>query len=153
MLLPGNPPRLASSVLKEHSRRPPVNDLEDVEQQVEPSPTDIRRAAMNMLARREHSSHELHLKMGRRFADRVLVDEVLAQLIDDGLQSDSRFTRMFIRSRAHRGIGPNRVRRELSERGVDADTIECGFEASEVDWQALHRRVLHKRFGSVAAAA
>ena len=47
----------------------------DREVAVDPAdPARVRRAAMDLLARREHSLHELQLKLQRRFPDRQVVD-------------------------------------------------------------------------------
>ena len=61
----------------------------------------LRVAAMNALGRREHSSHELKQKLQQRFKEASLdeIDQVLGRLQSQNLQSDERFTEMFVRSR------------------------------------------------------
>ena len=72
---------------------------------------------MDYLSRREHSYQELIKKLGKKDFNLSLVNIELEKLIEDGLQSDSRFTESFIRSRKNQGKGPLRIRSELSIRG------------------------------------
>ena len=65
------------------------------------NPADVRRAAMDLLARREHSVEELRQKLARRFGrdqelDQVIVEQ-LDRLVDEGLLSDSRFAAAMLR--------------------------------------------------------
>jgi len=49
------------------------------------TPADIRLAAMNLLARREHSVRELRNKLKRRFPDDSMIDEQIARLTGQNL--------------------------------------------------------------------
>lgn len=112
------------------------------------APAELRRAAMDLLARREHSQRELLDKLMRRGADRERVAAVIAQLADEGLQCDRRFSESFVRSRAGRGFGPRRIRLELAQRGVARQLIEEAIATAEVDWAALLRDTAVRRFGN-----
>ena len=59
---------------------------------------DIRRSAMNLLARREHGFNELVLKLSQRFPKDRAVEQV-DRLQKEGLQSDDRFVESFLNSR------------------------------------------------------
>lgn len=119
------------------------------EQVVPPSsPADIRLAAMNLLARREHSLGELRNKLRRRFADEQQLEAQLQKLVVEKLQSDERFAESFARMRAGRGYGPARVRQDMREKGLSDVDIARAFEAAELDWDALAEQVLHKKFGA-----
>lgn len=113
------------------------------------NPADIRLAAMNLLARREHSRKELHTKLRRRFPDEALVEEQLLCLADEKLQSDERFAESFVRQRISMGKGPLRLRQEMRERGLTDIDIEIALEVVEVDWYALAEDVLHRKFGNI----
>ena len=115
-------------------------------------PADIRLAAMNFLARREHSLGELRTKLRRRFPDEQQVETQLQKLVIEKLQSDERFAESYARMRAGRGYGPARVRQDMREKGVSDVDIATAFEAAELDWDALAVQVLHKKFGSQAPA-
>lgn len=111
----------------------------------------VRRAAMDLLARREHSRHELLSKLSKRFAPELLATE-LERLQDEGLQSDARFTESFIRGRALRGYGPQRIALELRQRGIAAELAETTMAEAEVDWLAQLRTLVDRRFGAGPAA-
>lgn len=114
------------------------------------SPLDdqaVRRTAMDLLARREHSLVELRKKLLARGFDASVVNRSLRKLEVDGLVSDARFAESFARSRVARGQGPVRIRLALRERGVAEDDIEDQLTACDADWKALARTVRRKRFG------
>ncbi len=113
---------------------------------------DIRLAAMNLLARREHSRRELRQKLRRRFSETPLLDQVLQRLANENLQSDERFAESFVRQRAQRGYGPGRVRQQLTERGLDDEAVSHAFTAAEVDWCAVASRAYQKKFGDSGCA-
>ena len=115
-------------------------------------PADIRFAAMNLLARREHSLGELRNKLRRRFPDEQQLETQLQKLVADKLQSDERFAESFARMRACRGYGPARVRQNMREKGLSDSDIATAIEAAELDWDALAAQVLHKKFGRSAPA-
>ncbi|MEE4108937.1 MAG: regulatory protein RecX [Halieaceae bacterium] len=117
-----------------------------------------RNAAMDLLARREHSRLELLQKLARRFGDGESTDELeaaIATLATEGLQSDERFALSFTRERLHRGHGPRRVRAELQQRGVDDALIDTALAEVPVEegtsWREQARLVLEKRFGQAPA--
>lgn len=118
----------------------------------ESTPADIRLAAMNLLARREHSVGELRRKLGARFDDRDAVEDQLQRLGSEGLQSDERFAESFVRQRISRGQGPLRIDRDLQQRSVASTTICAALAAAQVDWCELAATVLQKRFGPGTAA-
>jgi len=116
------------------------------------TPADIRLAAMNLLARREHSLGELRCKLGARFHDSEAVEDQLLRLASEGLQSDERFAESFVRQRVSRGQGPLRIDRDLRQRFVASATICSALAEAHVDWGDLAAAVLQKRFGPDPAA-
>ncbi|AMO56100.1 hypothetical protein GZ77_04605 [Endozoicomonas montiporae] len=83
---------------------------------------DVRRAAMDLLARREHSYSELCYKLKGRF-EAQSVETALNKLVDDGLQSDDRFAEAYVRARGNKGYGPARIRMELLQKGLSQSLI------------------------------
>lgn len=106
----------------------------------------VRRAAMDLLARREHSRFELERKLLRRHP-LGLIGEAIARLAEEGLQSDERFAESYVRQRVERGYGPLRIQRELQERGVEERVAANALKASEVDWAQVANQALEKKFG------
>jgi len=114
---------------------------------LEINPADIRLAAMNLLARREHSVRELRNKLKHRFPDSDKIDEQLSLLIAERLQSDVRFAQSYARQRISRGYGPIRLREELRERGVSEADVAAAMDEMEIDWCAVATDVMYKKFG------
>ena len=115
-------------------------------------PRSPRRAAIDLLARREHSFAELERKLGPRFEAQTLA-EALNALRAEGLQSDARFALSFVRQRMRRGMGPARIRSELQQRGVSgADAsyaLEAVPDAEGTSWPDLARSAQLKKFGTL----
>jgi regulatory protein len=103
--------------------------------------------AVNYLANREHSAHELAQKLSKAGFDAEEVENAIQQLKEAGLQSDFRYAESFIQSRANRGYGAVRISMELKERGVAADIITECMNQAEIDWFTLAADVRSKRFG------
>ncbi|MBN4053839.1 regulatory protein RecX [Haliea sp. AH-315-K21] len=119
----------------------------------------IRRAAMDLLARREHSFKELTQKLSRsircqshdsdtfvpRF-DEADIQLALEKLRDENLQSDQRFLDAYIRFRRNKGFGPLKIEAELYPKGLDSEQIRACLYDEENDWAGLCRQALEKRF-------
>ena len=110
------------------------------------TPAAIRRSAMDLLARREHSYAELLRKLQLRGATRDMAEIELDRLQEEGLLSDERFCEAYVHARSQRGYGPLRLREELRQRGVAESLIERELQSTERDWSALARGVFTKRF-------
>lgn len=107
----------------------------------------IYERAVSLLARREHSAAELKLKLAKADFDGDEIDALLVKLAEANLQSDDRFAENYLRYRAQRGYGFQRIRQELKERGVAAELISRTLEQSDIDWFSLAVTVRCKRFG------
>lgn len=109
--------------------------------------TDLREAALRLLARREHSFIELQRKLKRKGWPSTAVDAVVQDLADAGLQSDQRFAESYARSRAEKAYGPLRIRAELSERGIDRGLLERTLAELQTDWLAQAAKWYGRCFG------
>ena len=67
------------------------------------------------------------------------------------LQSDARYAGAYLRSRAERGYGPQRIALELKQRGASAEIIQQALTEAECAWGDLAARADHKKFGVVTA--
>ena len=108
---------------------------------------DIRRAAMDLLARREHGFFELERKLSVRFP-REMVVAVLTRLQQERLQSDERFVESYVYSRRQRGYGPVRIRAELLQKGLESELITQHLQCYQEDWTALVRKIKEQKFGT-----
>ncbi|MGB1140372.1 MAG: regulatory protein RecX [Halioglobus sp.] len=134
-----------------------MSDIEMIEACVAPElerepdvrPADVRRVAMDLLARREHSRRELREKLVKRFGDEPLLDEQLDLLAEENLQCDQRYADSLLRQRISRGHGPVRIRQEMRQKGVGNAEIEAAMMAEDVDWYARAEATYHRKFGVI----
>ena len=116
------------------------------------TPLELRRAAMDLLARREHSSQELSQKLQKRWRDRTVacddVESVLQKLALEGLLSDERYASARALQLAGRGYGPTRIREELRQQGVDHHIEKALAQvcAESNDWLAHAAAVYAKKY-------
>lgn len=116
----------------------------------------VRRAAMNLLARREQSFHELLEKMCRKFPDfdqQDIILPALERLREEKLQSDERFVDSYVRYRYSRGIGPLKIGMELGQKGVNSRLANAALAAGDIDWDALCREAMARRFSQAPPAS
>lgn len=111
-----------------------------------------RVSALNILARREHSRHEMATKLRQKFPEFDALDTLLDQLEQESLLSDARFAEAFVRSRIRKGQGLYRIRQELRTKGVAEEWLDAALAELEVDWFELAKEVLGRRFGSERSA-
>ena len=109
---------------------------------------DLRRRAIGLLARREHSRAELARKLTAEGTAEE-IDTVLAQLEVEGLLSDARFAEVYVRSHAER-FGGAKLRQTLRARGVHEDLFQAQLVALP-DELARARAIWSKKFGSAPA--
>ena len=128
-----------------------MKQMSELDQLTAINPADIRRSAMDLLARREHSRRELRDKLKRRYDAPDLIDETLDRLADENLQSDQRFTESFLRQRMSRGHGPVRIRQEARQKGISDTEIRAAMEAEQPDWFTLAKETYQRKFGALPA--
>ena len=107
---------------------------------------EIREKALSLLSRREYSQRELATKLSQSFPPEI-TDQVLASLIDQGLQSDQRFCEGFVRGRIRQGHGPIRIQAELKQKGIEPNLIQQTVADQQVDWFEQARSTHRRRFG------
>lgn len=117
------------------------------------TPAAVRRAAMDLLARREHGRAELGRKLLRRGAQSDCIESALDLLEQQGLLSEDRYLSSYIASGAAKGWGPLRIRDELQQRGVKTEAIALALENSEIDWDRCLRETWQRKFGCLPADA
>ena len=108
---------------------------------------DARALALRLLTRREHGAGELQRKLEQRGVDRAEAREAIAEMAEQGWQSDERFAEQFAADHAARGDGPLKIRAALQARGVKDGAVSQALDRLDVDWLDLARRARRKRFG------
>lgn len=110
----------------------------------------VWNSALNILARREHSQHELRVKLSSKFPDsEEEIELVLTRLIDQGLQSDQRFVELWLRSQIAKGRGPSRIVFESKQKGVQ-HLIEGAIADQGIDWYENALTILNRKFRSIS---
>lgn len=112
-----------------------------------------RKAALRLLAQREHGWAELEGKLLAKGFPAVAVAEALPALRDEGLQSDARFAAALVRRRIDRGYGPAYIRQELRSREVRDDLAETQLNQPDEYWAEIAQRALAKKFPEASGAA
>ena len=113
---------------------------------------EFRFAAMDFLARREHSTRELKIKLNRKFGKRnycaATLSCVIEKLTIDGILNDQRYSASIVRKLIGRGCGPTRIRAALLQQGVeyDEDTSLENALSEPVDWFLLAKAAYSKKY-------
>ncbi|MCY4129417.1 MAG: regulatory protein RecX [Gammaproteobacteria bacterium] len=115
--------------------------------------SDIRNSpelerAIQILTPREHSVHELRLKLAKRNVDREKIEAIVGYLIDLDYLSDERFAEAYVAERIRKGDGPLKIRSNLQKRGVDRKFIERYVTSDDEFWIERANDVLGKRFAT-----
>jgi regulatory protein len=110
----------------------------------------INYSITRLLAMREHSEYNLLKKLLDKGFDVGLCEQQIEQFKKKNIQSDSRFADSLIRGRARKGQGEVRIRAELNEHKISADTYLPIFAELEIDWFELAQRVLAKKYKTPA---
>ncbi|MGI9250268.1 MAG: regulatory protein RecX [Pseudohongiellaceae bacterium] len=107
---------------------------------------------MNSLARREHSAFELKQKLYTRLPDIPVevIDEVVATLGKENLQSDARFVESYVRYRKEQGFAYRHIHAELCKRQVSTELIQQHLLADDPDWPGLLDSLIARRLGAGA---
>ena len=112
----------------------------------------LRKIAMDFLARREHSEHELRQKLNARHDDGEAIDAVLQQLKEEHLQSDERFTESYVNHRFNAGIGPLKICHELRQKGISDMLVDSFLEPLADEWEPMMRKQRTRKFGEMLPA-
>ena len=83
-----------------------------------------RERIARLLAHRDYSQAEVSEKLRMDGYSSSCVEEVVSRAVSIGLVDDARFAESFVRTKVLSGWGIMRIERELSQRGVDASTVE-----------------------------
>ncbi len=116
------------------------------------SESELYTAAINALARRAYSIHDMRLYLERRAEDKNDVRPILERLKQSSYLDDARYAKQFVRVRAElRKQGAFRIARDLRAHGVPDRHIDAAIEErkAESDEGALVRAHLARRLKSL----
>ena len=122
--------------------------------------------AMRLLSQRDHSEAELRRKLAAqpfiangKFAaksalespeepiDPAVIEQVIAYCYQHNWLDDRRFAASFINSRSRKGYGAQRIRSELTQKGVAKEIVQAGLAECDIDWCAQARQLALRKFG------
>lgn len=106
-----------------------------------------RNKAMDLLARREHSAHELRQKLRQKEFGHEEIELAIKVLQQDNLQSDAQFTESYINNRINAGFGPIKINHELRQKGVARGLIEEQMSMLAIDWNESLEQQRLKKYG------
>jgi regulatory protein len=87
------------------------------------------RALLMALERRSHAAPELRRRLVRKGHPPEAADHAICRALEVGLLDDAQFARNYVESRAARGRGPARLRRDLAALGVARAHIDAALAA------------------------
>ncbi len=96
--------------------------------------SELKRLAVDLLSRREHSRLELYRKLSQKPCNESTLQQLLDDLAERDWQSDARFCGSYLRSKSNRGIGPLRLKQELRNKGVSDSIVREQLAALGIDW-------------------
>ena len=111
------------------------------------------RALLTALEHRSHAASDLRRRLVRKGHPPEAVDHAIARGLEAGLLDDAQFARNYVESRAARGRGPVRLRRDLAALGVaraHVDAARAEQWAQPEDALALAGELARKRARQLA---
>lgn len=107
--------------------------------------------ALLLLNQREHASSEVRLKLKQKGHSEENIETTIEELTSLNYLNDERFAEIYIRSKANRGFGPNRIYQELQQKGLAGDIIKSAINAAEIDWYEAARELKLNKYGAAPA--
>ncbi len=107
----------------------------------------LKDKAYQLLARREHSCHELRQKLARHDRDGQLESVMDALMIENAI-SDYRFAESLARSRYRAGKGPLVLEQELCHHRIAEEIIRQVMTGYQDAWRNLAEEVRRKKYGT-----
>jgi regulatory protein len=110
--------------------------------------TAINEQCLRWLTVREHSQQELLTKLIAKGFTQEDSLPVLANLIEQGWQSDSRYAHSYSRYRLNKGYGAVFISYQLKQKGVNTDIINEALQTVCEDWLEVIERVYQKKYST-----
>lgn len=119
--------------------------------------------AMRILTLRDHSEAEFRRKLSlsveraAQFAKTKAqepetvspeqIDRVVAWCYENRYLDDAHFAERFVVSRSRKGYGPQRIRMELGQKGIEKSLIDRVLMETDIDWSQRVFDVAERKFG------
>jgi regulatory protein len=106
---------------------------------------EIKYTITRLLARREHSRHELVNKLKLRKYHTELSEQWLNKFAQSDIQSDERYAEMLARSKINKGVGELSIRNEFRLHQIDDGIVNRVLTNLNMEWFEHAVRVLEKK--------
>jgi regulatory protein len=107
----------------------------------------VMTAALRLLTRREYSRQELSHRLSQQF-DANEVVAVVDECIRLNLLSEDRFVESRVRHRIGQGYGPERIKYDLRQHGIEDDSVHAHLEEDELFWIQQAEQLILKKYGN-----
>ncbi len=124
-----------------------IDDENETPLKKKPQKQTALNCGVGLLARREHSEHELRQKLTSREFASYEIDIAIERLLEKDYLSDTRFAQSTCRYRANRGYGWRYIANELKQKGVCSTIVQQLQKNCEIDWYLQAELAYNKRFG------
>ena len=108
----------------------------------------VRRSAFWHLGRRDHSEQELRQKLSRKTDNQTWIDTVIDECYQYNYLNDQRFIESFIRISNNKGYGINRIKRDLTQKGIATEMIQASLSENQYDYIESAVLLLDKKYKS-----
>ncbi|MEM7401639.1 MAG: regulatory protein RecX [Pseudomonadota bacterium] len=108
----------------------------------------VRNTALDILSRREHTRLELFRKLKAKEFSEEEIEAQIDTLINEGLQSDERYTESYVNMRRNRGYGPLKIKQELQQRGISSELVNSFVEFNDEIWIDTAYQAYEKKFAA-----
>lgn len=106
----------------------------------------IKKKALNLIARRIHSSRELQLKLLQKRFNKKLIAEVIQNLSDNNIINDEAFAKIFVDEKSRtKHWGRSKLKGELIKRGISNDLIERVLQSEMHDDSEHLKKLVEKK--------
>jgi len=123
------------------------NDLDNIIDETKKEYNQLFVKGVRLLSMREHSTHEITTKLSVKCESLDIVYAVVEFLIENKYLSDERFTESYIRFRRNRGFGPNKIRTELKDKGINNNMIDDHLNVNSSIWFDTAQNQYKKKYG------
>jgi regulatory protein len=118
----------------------------DIGMNMQKTPNPLHQA-VSLLARREHSLHEIRQKLHSKGHDADTIEATISALQARGYLNEKRYVEAVLRHHAARGQGPQKIRFYLNQQQVNPALIHEAFADADIDWFACAVQAREKKFG------
>ncbi|OOE90387.1 RecX family transcriptional regulator [Salinivibrio sharmensis] len=104
---------------------------------------------MGLLARRDHSVHELQQKLTQRGFDQDTIALTLDECLARGWLDDSRFAASLLRQGVSKHHGWLRICQDAKRKGIDTELLARAEQEQDVDWYTLAREAAQRKYADL----